>query len=84
MLPLNMPIVVEAIFMEDGEVIPRHFTMLAGRHEVTSVGRSWDVEGEGRHILVMTGRDRVYELLLRLPALDWRVIAMFRADEGVA
>jgi len=84
MLLLNMPIVVEARFEEDGEVIPLRFTMLAQRHEVTSVGRSWDVEGEGRHILVMAERDRVYELLLHIPAGDWRVIARYGADEGIA
>ncbi len=84
MLPLDMPIVVEARFESDGAILPLRFTMLGRQHAVLSVGRSWDVEGEGRHILVMAAPDRVYELLLRTPDLGWRVIAMSHAEEGVA
>ncbi len=84
MMPLDLPTTVEARFESSGAITPLRFTLMGRPRQVKSVGRSWDVEGEGRHILVMAGHDHVYELLLRTPTLDWRIIGMSRIEDAIA
>jgi len=84
MKPVDQPAGVEARFDADGSITPLSFTEAGRRHMVTSVGRSWDVAGEGRHVLVMDERGRVVELLLRVPALTWRVVAVADVREASA
>jgi hypothetical protein len=81
---MSEEIEVEARFETDGSVTPLRFRVGAQNHTVTSVGRAWDVAGEGRHILVMDERQRVYELLLEAATLRWRLAWSAGWDDGLA
>ncbi len=56
------PVEVTARFNSDGRIIPLNFSWREVNYKVSSVGRSWEDEA-GRHILVMTPGDRIYELV---------------------
>lgn len=56
------PIDVTARFSIDGKIVPLNFSWREKNYKVASVGRSW-VNETGRHILVMTPGDRVFELI---------------------
>lgn len=71
---LNEPTEVEARFLADGRVLVQSFTWQQRRWPVVSQGRQWIDERDGRqHILVMTTRERVYELALETGG-GWRVV----------
>ena len=57
------PVEVTARFTADGKIIPQSFSWRNKNYPVAAVGRSWENE-TGRHILVMTPGDRVFELIL--------------------
>ena len=71
---------VEARFAEDGGIRVLNFTWQGRRQAVTSQGRQWEA-ADGRHVLVMTPGERVFELVYERPAGGW-VIA--RAPGGSA
>ena len=75
---------VEARWEADGSVTPIRFTVGGQPHRVTSVGRNWDVAGEGRNILVMDERRQVYELVLRVPELRWWLAAQADRRDSMA
>ncbi len=52
---------VELRFDAEGVITVLSFVWQGTRHPVTSQGRQW-VTADGRHILVMTTGDRVFEL----------------------
>lgn len=56
------PVAVTARFDVNGKIIPQSFSWKNKNYKVASVGRSWENE-TGRHILVMTPGDRVFELI---------------------
>jgi len=60
------PVEVTARFDLDGKIIPLTFSWREKNYKVASVGRSWEDEA-GRHILVMTPGDRIYQLVF-IPA----------------
>jgi len=60
-------VAVEARFEADGRVRLLAFERRGRRVEVASSGRQWDA-GDGRHSLVVTPSEEVYELLYQ-PAL---------------
>lgn len=66
---------VEARFDQDGRPHPLSFTWEGERLRVTAAGRTW-LDDAGRHLLVMTRGDRVFELLLRRSDLAWRVVGV--------
>jgi hypothetical protein len=77
---LDEAIGVELRFEADGTVRPQRFSWGGGWLSVSDVGRQW-VDEAGRHVLVMIGGRRVFELLLERERLTWRVV---RAPEGEA
>lgn len=71
---LDEPTEVEAYFLADGRVRVRSFTWHGRRWPVVSQGRQWTDERDGRlHTLVMTTRERVYELAFEVDG-GWRVV----------
>lgn len=70
---LNEPTEVEALFDAEGRVQVRSFTWKGRRWPVVSQGRQWTDEAGRRHTLVMTVRERVYELAYAAEA-GWRVV----------
>jgi hypothetical protein len=72
---VDHPTEVEVRFEQDGRPYPLSFTWEGERLRVTSVGRTW-LDDAGRHLLVMTMGDRVFELLLRRSDLAWRVVGV--------
>lgn len=56
------PVEVTARFSIDGKILPLNFSWRQKSYKITSVGRSWENE-TGRHILVMTPGDRIYQLV---------------------
>lgn len=77
---VDEPVTVEAHFETEGAVRPRRFTWGMVWLDVTDVGRQW-VDEAGRHVLVMVGGRRTFELLLERESLAWRVV---RAPEEIA
>jgi hypothetical protein len=72
---LNEPTEVEAVFGVEGAVTVRAFTWKAKRWPVVSQGRQWPEAKDGRrHVLVMTTRERVYELAFDPAAMQWYVV----------
>ncbi len=69
----SKPITVEVRFAEDGTVWPHRLTWQGQNLPVTGVGRQW-TDKAGRHVLVMTPGNRVFELLLDRASLCWRVV----------
>ncbi len=69
---VDEPTAVEARFERDGRLRVTSFTWQRRRVQVISHGRGW-LEDDGRHLLVMTAGDKVFELLLRRSDLTWRV-----------
>jgi hypothetical protein len=61
---VNETIAVEARFETDGTVRVLAFERRGRRTVVAHTGRQWQTE-DGRHILVMTPTEKVYELLYR-------------------
>lgn len=59
---MSEPITVEARFEADGRVRVLAFERRGERSVVANTGRQWETE-DGRHILVMTPTEQVYELL---------------------
>ncbi len=75
-MPLRVvdePTAVEARFETDGAVRPRRFIWTQTWLDVSDVGRQW-IDADGRHVLVMTGGRRAFELLLDRENLRWRVV----------
>ena len=77
---VDEPTAVDARFDTDGTVRPRRFIWKGTRLDVSDVGRQW-IDEEGRHVLVMVGGRRTFELVLRRDSLIWWVV---RAPEDVA
>lgn len=72
---LNEPTEVEAHFDVDGEVAVRSFTWKGRRWPVISQGRQWLDPKDGRlHTLLMTVRERVYEVAYDQGAKQWCVV----------
>jgi hypothetical protein len=63
---------VEARFAADGGITLRRFAWQRRQYVVTSQGRQWDA-ADGRHLLVMTAGERVFELVYEEEAGLWRV-----------
>jgi hypothetical protein len=59
---MTTPTEVEARFAEDGQVTLLSFTWRGRRQPVASHGRQWRAE-DGRHYLVMTPAEEVFELV---------------------
>jgi hypothetical protein len=72
---VDLPTEVEVRFAQDGKPHPLSFTWEGERLRVTAVGRMW-LDDAGRHLLVMTVGDRIFELLLRRSDLTWRVVGV--------
>jgi hypothetical protein len=72
---VDHPTEAEVSFAEDGRPHPLNFAWEGRRLRVTAVGRTW-LDEAGRHVLVMVGGDRVFELLLRRSDLTWRVVGV--------
>ncbi len=53
---------VEVRFDAEGGMTVLSFVWQGARHPVTSQGRQWEA-ADGRHILVMTTGDRMFELV---------------------
>ena len=70
---VNRPTKVDVSFDERGRPRVQRFSWEGKMLPVTSMGRSW-IDKEGRHMLVMAGGDRVFELLLERTELRWRVL----------
>ncbi len=73
---------VEARFGEDGRITVRRFAWLRRQYVVTGQGRQWVAE-DGRHVLVMTAGERVFELVYEEEAGLWRLVRG-PAEKGVA
>jgi len=58
------PVNVAARFEQDGRIFPLHFTWHGRDYPVITVGRTWQDE-TGRHILVMTPGDQMFELIFQ-------------------
>ena len=56
------PIEVVVRFNEKGEVTPLNFTWNLQSYQIVSTGRQWEAE-DGRHILVMSAAERIFELI---------------------
>ena len=63
---------VEARFGEDGRIAVRRFAWQRRQNVVLSQGRQWVAE-DGRHLLVMTGGERVFELVYEAETGLWRM-----------
>lgn len=76
---MSEAIAVEARFEADGRVRVMAFERRGERIVVATTGRQWETE-DGRHILVMTPSEQVYELLYQ-PAFGgspWLLVRSFR------
>lgn len=71
---MNEPADVEAVFDEAGAVRVVSFWWKDRRWPVFSQGRQWDAPDGRRHTLVMTSRERVYELAHDRAAARWFVV----------
>ena len=69
---MDEPVTVEARLTPDGQLEPRVFVWRGHRHTVASTGRRWQ-EAEGRHILVMTPDQHVFELVYLRDEHAWRM-----------
>ena len=76
---VDEPTAVDARFDADGAVRVRRFTWKGTHLDVSDVGRQW-VDEDGRHVLVMVGGRRTFELDLRRDSLIWWIV---RAPEDV-
>ena len=63
---------VEARFADDGRIIVTNFAWQGRKQAVTGHGRQWDA-ADGRHLLVMTVGDRVFELVYDRVSGRWEV-----------
>jgi hypothetical protein len=70
---VDEPTAVEVHFESDGAVRPRRFTWNQDWLNVSDVGRQW-MSQDGRHVLVLTGAQHTFELLLQRESLTWRVV----------
>ena len=77
---MNQATEVEARFAEDGAIRVLSFTWQGRRQAVTSQGRQW-AAADGRHVLVMTPGERVFELVYGQPGGAWTIA---RAPGGSA
>ena len=64
------PIEVVVRFNENGELTPLNFTWNLQSYQLVSTGRQWVAE-DGRHILVMSAAERVFELLFNTLEGRW-------------
>jgi len=64
---------VEARFGEDGKITVLSFHWRGRRRPVTGAGREWRA-GDGRHFLVMTPGERVFELVYHSATGVWSVV----------
>ena len=73
---------VEARFDQEGHIAVRRFAWQRRLYVVTGQGRQW-VAADGRHLLLMTTGERVFEIVYAEETGLWRVV---RAPEerGVA
>jgi len=65
---------VEARFDQTGEITVLSFTWRGRARPVTSVGRHWSA-ADGRHFLVMTTGERVFELLHEPESGAWKIVS---------
>jgi hypothetical protein len=73
MSTLNEPTEVEAHFNPDGSVRVLNFRWRKHKLPVISQGRQWQKDGR-LHTLVMSTRERVYELAYDSAANQWSVV----------
>ena len=64
---------VQAEFRRDGTLHPTSFFLDGRDHRITDWGRQWQ-EGGSRHFLVMTGDQRVWELIFESATSHWAVV----------
>ncbi len=76
------PTAVEAEIRSDGSVRPRSFVWQGERRQVADVGRQW-IEGQERHMLVMTHAQETFELVLMVPAISWMVLPVGPTSRAV-
>ena len=69
---MTEPAEVEVRFDVTGKITVLRFTWRGTRMPVTSQGRQWVAE-DGRHFLVMTTGERVFELVYESTEGVWRV-----------
>jgi hypothetical protein len=70
---MNEPTVVEARFDAQGQLTVLSFTWHGAKLPVTSTGREWVTEA-GRHFLLMTTGERVFELVYAPARGVWYVV----------
>lgn len=70
---MNEPTEVEAHFNADGSVRVLHFRWRKHKLPVISQGRQWQKDGR-LHTLVMSTRERVYELAYDSATNQWAVV----------
>ena len=66
------PTEVEARFAETGLITVLRFAWQGRKHPVTSHGRQWDTP-DGRHLLVMTPDERIFELVYDPTHSRWHI-----------
>ncbi len=66
---------VEVRFNGDGTITIFSFSWQGKQWPVTSMGREWDAP-DGRHFLVMTTGERVFELAFEKINFAWRVVGV--------
>ena len=70
---MSEPSEVEARFDAEGKITLLSFTWRGSRLSVTGQGREWEAE-DGRHFLVMTTGERIFELAYESKNNIWRVV----------
>ncbi len=69
---MTTPTEVEARFAETGLITVLSFAWQGHKHPVTSHGRQWEAP-DGRHLLVMTPGERIFELVYEAQSGLWRI-----------
>jgi hypothetical protein len=67
------PIEATAVFTPEGKITPLKFRWHDRLYQVESTGRRWQ-EGDGCHILVMTGGGQMFELLFSALESRWYLV----------
>jgi hypothetical protein len=60
-------------FDAQGKIYPLRLALEGREYPILDVGRRWE-DAAGLHILVMTGEQRVWELMYRLDSARWYVL----------
>ncbi|MCD6291509.1 MAG: hypothetical protein J7M34_13480 [Anaerolineae bacterium] len=72
---IDEPVMVQARFLPDGQIIPTAFIWEGHTRYIMSVGRQWvgDEHPSMRHFLVQTAASDTFELALDTEKLCWRL-----------